>query len=424
MKMKQLPASWQEKWQQVGFNQPTQIQIEAFEPLSAGKNVVGISPTGSGKTIAYLLPLLLTIEKNQGNQLLVLTSSQELAMQVTKVAQEWGQLLDLKVQSLIGGANVSRQIEKLKQKPEVLVGTPGRVLELIKQRKVKSHLLKTVVLDEVDQLLQPGTIELVQEVLKNVSNQAQYAFFSATADASLQEITKVREDLVEIDVTATDASKGEIQHYFLRVPQRKKVDLLRKLAYIEAFRGLIFFNQLQELGSAEEKLQYHGIMATSLASDQSKRYRQLALDGFRQGRFSELLTTDVAARGLDITGLTYVVNMDVPMTKESYLHRSGRVGRMGNDGVVITLVQDDQVRDLKRLTKDIALVKEIYLHGSQFVTEKPVVEKVAPIKMSKPKVSSGDLTKTSGERVHNQEANRRPKKNRKKNTKDKGKRRK
>ncbi|MGX7133290.1 DEAD/DEAH box helicase [Enterococcus songbeiensis] len=382
MNREELPEAWQKRWTDQAFQEPTKIQQQVFAPLKNHETIVGISPTGSGKTLAYLLPLLLNVEKDNGNQLLILTSSQELAVQVTDVANIWAKDIDLRVQSLIGGANVKRQIEKLKEKPEVLIGTPGRVIELMKARKLKSHLLRAVVLDEADQMLQKGSTELVTEIVKQLQKETQLAFFSATADAAITEIATLIDQVpTVIDVTKEDDSKGVIHHYFLRYPGRKRVDALRRLAYLDSFRGLIFFNQLTEMGNAEEKLLYHGVPVASLASDQSKQSRKLALGSFREGKIVELLTTDLAARGLDITDLPFVINAEVPLTKESYLHRAGRVGRMGKTGTVITILQDNQMRDLQRLAKELGLtIEEIFLHGGALQTTPPISQTEKPKK--------------------------------------------
>lgn len=415
----ELPEIWQNKWTAANFQKPTVIQERVFPRLRAKESLVAISPTGSGKTLAYLLPLLLNVKKGEGNQLLILTSSQELAMQVAEVARDWGRLLELNIQSLIGGANVKRQIEKLKEKPEVLVGTPGRILELMKQKKIKSHLIQSVVMDEADQLVQKGTIELVGEVIRQLQKDVQMSFFSATADSAIDEIAALAQrELPEINVTAEDTSKGLTKHYYLHYPSRRKVDALRRLGHIDGFTGLIFFNQLADLGAAAEKLAFHGLPIASLASDQAKALRKLSLDQFREGKIRELLTTDVAARGLDIADLIYVVNADVPLTKESYLHRAGRVGRMGKDGVVITIVQENQMRDLKRLAKELQIqLQEIFLYNGKLETEKKTVEENEQKTVFENKLELH-------EKLHTKDpAKKSVKKKKRKNQKDKGKRR-
>lgn len=368
-----LPEKWQTRWQESGFAEPSLIQAQVFEPLTAKENIVGISPTGSGKTLAYLLPTLLQVKPGEGNQLLILASSQELGIQVTDVARIWAKDLGLKVQPLIGGANSKRQIEKLKEKPEVIIGTPGRVLEMMKQKKVKAHLLQTIILDEADQLLLPETIAFVQGILKFTTEDVQYAFFSATADVALPAIEKiVTKELEVIDVTDLNPKNKGVNHYYLNVSKRQVVDTLRSLSHMKDFQGFVFFNQLSELGNAEEKLLYNHVPVASLASDQSKELRKRSLELFREKKIRQLLTTDLASRGLDVANVPYVINVEVPMTKESYLHRGGRIGRMGATGTIVTLVQDHTVRDLKRMTKELAIeVSEVYLHGGQLTLERP-----------------------------------------------------
>ncbi|ALS03163.1 RNA helicase [Enterococcus silesiacus] len=361
--IKNLPEALQEQWQASGFSEPSVIQEKSFQPLKDKENVLGISPTGSGKTLAYVLPLLLNVEKDQGSQLLILAPSQELAVQISQVVRDWAALLQLKTQSLIGGANVGRQIEKLKKKPEILVGTPGRVLELIKTKKIKSHLLQMVVMDEVDQLFHEKELNLTKQILASAPTEFQLVFYSATADRVAQEAQKLTEQLTIIDVTDEDQSSGVVNHYFMALSPRKKSDYLRSLAYTPDFRAMVFFNQVADLGSVEEKLIYEGLTVVGLASDQNKTLRKLAIDQFSKKRAVMLLTTDIAARGLDFEAVPFVVNAEVPLSEESYIHRAGRVGRMGAAGSVITFVNDATKRDYQRLMKKIETSsQEIFLY--------------------------------------------------------------
>jgi superfamily II DNA/RNA helicase len=390
--IKQLPEAWQKKWQASGFSEPSVIQEKSFTPLIEGQNILGISPTGSGKTLAYVLPLLLKVEKDQGSQLLILAPSQELAVQISQVVKAWAALIQIKTQPLIGGANVSRQIEKLKKKPEVLVGTPGRVLELIKAKKIKSHTLQTIVLDEVDQLFHEKEMNLTKQIITSAPKEFQLVFYSATADRVVQEAGTLTSKLDVLDVTEQDRSKGKVEHFFMMLSPRKKSDYLRSLAHTPNFRGMIFFNQVAELGTIEEKLIYAGLPVTGLASDQSKDLRKLAIDLFSKRRASLFLTTDIAARGLDFEAVPYVVNTEVPLSEESYIHRSGRVGRMGASGKVITFVNDATKRDYQRLMKKLDIpYQEIFLYDGELqlvrkdkqAVEKPAaqpVEKKTPVK--------------------------------------------
>ena len=194
----------------------------------------------------------------------------------------------------------------------MLIGTPGRILELMKNKKVKAQLLKTIVMDEVDQLFQEEELSLTKQILTHTPTEYQLVFYSATADRVVNQAQSLSQKLQVIDVTEEDTSAGQVAHYFIRLAPRKKADYLRRLAHTEAFRSMVFFNQVADLGAAEEKLVYENVPAIGLASDQSKQLRKLAIDQFKAERVKLLLTTDIAARGLDFTGVPYVVNVDVP----------------------------------------------------------------------------------------------------------------
>lgn len=415
-----LPEAWQEHWQASGFSEPSMIQQKSFQPLKEKENVLGISPTGSGKTLAYVLPLLLNIEKNQGSQLLILAPSQELAVQISQVVRDWSALLELKTQSLIGGANVGRQIEKLKKKPEILVGTPGRVLELIKTKKLKSHLLQTIVMDEVDQLFHEKELNLTKQILASAPTDFQLVFYSATADRVVEEAQKLIDQLTIIDVTDEDQSGGVVQHYYMTLSPRKKSEYLRSLAYTPNFRAMVFFNQVVDLGSVEEKLIYEKLNVVGLASDQNKTLRKLAIDQFSKKRAVMLLTTDIAARGLDFEAIPFVVNAEVPLSEESYIHRAGRVGRMGASGSVITFVNDATKRDYQRLMKKIdRSFQEIFLYdGAIHLTRKEKSLTEEKTTSSSPTAKKEQITKQPSAKKTAKP------KNRPKNTKNKGARRK
>jgi len=382
----------QKNWDEAGFQKPALIQSKVYSSIIEGKNLVGIAPTGSGKTLAYLLPLINKLEAGKASQVLVLTSSQELAMQVVEVARKWLTGSGMKVQALIGGANVKRQQEALKKKPELLIGTPGRVLELITAKKIKAPNIKTLVFDEVDQLIQGQSLQLIQKILKASDNEAQHLYFSATADAVLAELQQFESDLLVVDVSAEDDSQGEVQHFYLETTDRKKVDQLRRMLNMPAFWGMIFFNQLNDMGNAEEKLLFHHLPVVSLASDQSKISRKSAIEQFKKHQALGLLTTDLASRGLDIEALPFVINADVPLSEESYLHRAGRVGRMGNSGIVISLVTPQEKSDLTKIAKKLDLkLKPIYLFGGELLTEEP--EKQSDPKKKKSKKKKGKRRK-------------------------------
>lgn len=416
-----LPEALLQQWQKAKYTDASLIQERVFLPLKERKNVVGVAPTGSGKTVAYLLPILMQLNPGSGNQLLILTASQELAMQVVETVRFWTENMALKVQPLIGGANTKRQLEKLKEKPEILVGTAGRVLELMKTKKIKSHQLQTVVFDEADQLLTGQALEIAKGILQHLDKSCQLNFFSATALAVLPEIKSFTQDnFTLIDVTQEDESQGEVAHLYLITSKRKKADTLRKLLHVKDFRSLIFFNEVTELGAVAEKLQFHHLPVATLASDQNKMLRKTALNAFREAKINGLLTTDVAARGLDLADLPMVVNAEIPMDDASYLHRAGRVGRMGKKGTVITLVAENELSYLKKMAKKLALpLTEIFLYEGKFVTERPVMNENEK-KSQKPAKEKSRVP----QKVHtNEEMSKKKNKKRHKKQKNIGKRR-
>lgn len=418
----QFPVEWQEKWEQESFKAPTNIQEQMFGPLKNGESVLGISPTGSGKTLAFLLPLLLNVEKGEGNQLLILLPSQELASQVAEVVREWIKPLDIKIQTIIGGANVSRQIERLKKRPEVLVGTPGRVLELIKTKKIKAHLINALVLDEVDDLVAQEDYNAAKSIMKSVMADTQIVAVSATGQVIIPEIdTLFRQKPAIIDVTKTDDTKGIIKHHYLITPTRKRSDNLRRLAHVEGFKALVFFNQLSELGVASERLDFLGIRHRTLASDQHQTERKRAIEDFENNKVSLLLTTDIGARGLDFSDLYYVVQYDMSINAENYVHRSGRVGRMGKAGEVITLVNDRDVRELRKMMRQLDNeVSEIFVSHSQIVEEKIEIDEEVVTPKEKKKTISKEPRKIVPSEQKEVKSKPKKKKNRTNRNKNKG----
>ena len=338
----------QEAWEKSGFQQATSIQEAAIPMILEGKDLIAESPTGTGKTLAYLLPLLNKMEPNlQSLQALVLASSQELVMQVYQEFQKWSEGSEVRGTSIIGGANVKRQLEKLKKRPHVIFATPGRLFELIKQKKVKMHEVKLVVLDEGDQLLIPEHINTVQNIVKSTMSDRQVVLFSATMKAGTEklakEITKNPEVLrIEKDELA---SSGEVEHIYFLAEPRDKIKLLEKIVRLDNIKALAFINDIGEIQVFKEKFNFKDLSAGILHSDMKKLERQAELKAFRDGKTKMLIATDVAARGLDIQGVTHVVHVDFPRDIAQYIHRAGRTGRMGANGIVISLVTEREERN-------------------------------------------------------------------------------
>lgn len=352
-----LPTPWQDQWSQAGFSHFTPIQEKVFEPICAGKSLLAISPTGTGKTLAYLLPSLLQLKPKKAQQLLILAPNTELAGQIFEVCKTWAEPLGLTTQLFLSGSSQKRQIERLKKGPEVLVGTPGRIFELIKLKKIKMMAVHTIILDEFDQLLSDSQYQFVERICHYAPRDHQLIYMSATTKFDR---SKLPADLLTLDLS--DQELSTIQHYYMVVDKRNRLDILRKFANIEDFRALVFFNSLSDLGAAEERLLYNQATVVSLASDVNVKFRKVIIERFKNREIPLLLATDLVARGIDIERLEYVLNYEVPFDKEAYTHRAGRTGRMGNEGIVITLVSNPQ--ELKQLKK-FAPISELMLKNQE-----------------------------------------------------------
>ncbi|MBP2619746.1 ATP-dependent helicase [Streptococcus panodentis] len=352
-----FPQSWRDQLTQLSFDQLTAIQEKMFEPIAEGQTVLGVSPTGTGKTLAYLWPSLLKLTSKKAQQLLILAPNTELAGQIFEVCKAWAQPLGLTAQLFISGSSQKRQIERLKKGPEILIGTPGRIFELVKLKKIKMMNVETIVLDEFDQLLSDSQYHFVEKICRYAPRDHQLVYMSATAKFDHD---KIAENTLQISID--DQALDNIQHFYMQVEKRDKVELLRKLSNVKDFRGLVFFSALSDLGSAEEKLQYREANAVSLASDVNVKFRKVILDKFKEHQITLLLATDLVARGIDIEALECVLNYEPPRDLETYTHRAGRTGRMGKEGTVITLVSHPE--ELKTLKK-YASVRELVLKNQE-----------------------------------------------------------
>lgn len=384
----ELNESLRTKWK---FKQPMPIQSQMIPEMLSGKDIVAESPTGTGKTLAYALPVIQMVDGNlPKTQALIITPSQELSMQIVNVIRELVEGTPVTVTQLIGGANMQRQIEKLKKKPTIVVGTPGRLNELVRERKLKMYDIQYLVIDEGDQLLSREYRVLVKSLIEAANPERQLAVVSATITDEIELVAKqLMKDPIRLQVNADEIpNSGEVIHSYVKVDERKKTDVLRGISAISGVRALTFMNNVDQLRMKELKLLYTDAPIAVLYSDMKKLDRQKTLEDFRKGTIRILIATDLAARGLDIEGLTHVIHVDVPHTAEQYVHRSGRTGRAGADGEVLTLLSYTEERDYRKVSKGIKTVQKVWYNGQLIEGNSKTVEemkKAAP-KKSKPKV--------------------------------------
>lgn len=341
------------------FDEPTPIQNAVWDRLAKGDSIFGLAPTGTGKTLAFILPILSRIDAtSKRTQVLILAPSQELAMQTTAVAREWGAYVGVSVTSLIGGANGRRQADKLKkEKPHIVVGTLGRVLTMIDGHVLKLNDLKTVIFDEADAMMNDERHESLEQLAAQLPQPIQLGLFSATSGADLKYVAETFSQTVHPISVGTDAPTA-ITHEFQYVDQKAKAAVLVQLAR-QHQQALVFFNTISGLVNMQATLRHAHVSVMSIGSNDKRQVQRAdALRLFKQGEVDLLLVTDVAARGLDIEDLPLVVNAQLPERKKTYVHRTGRTGRMGKAGRVLNLGNDHDIRDLKReLGDDFHLVK-------------------------------------------------------------------
>ncbi|WP_315444275.1 DEAD/DEAH box helicase [uncultured Selenomonas sp.] len=333
-----------------GITAPTEIQAALIPAAYAGENLIGEAPTGTGKTLAYLLPLLARIDPAvRTAQALILAPTHELAMQIAAVARELIQAagLSVGVQALIGGANIKRQIEALKKKPALIVGSAPRVQELHRLGKLKLTGVKVLVLDEFDRLLGKQHLDDVRALIRLLPPERQALLLSATAGVAA---VRMAEELFAPRLICVESTNETYENYYDIVSFRDKIKAVQKLTRrLPIRRGLVFVGRSFDAAHALEKLRYEGIKAVALLGQERRDQRRAALDAIRAGRAEILISTDLAARGLDIEDVDYVIHIDLPEDVRTYRHRAGRTARAGKAGAVISLVDAKEVDKLKAL---------------------------------------------------------------------------
>ena len=357
-----------------GITEPTAIQVEAIPALLAGKNAYLSSETGTGKTLAYLLPLFAQIAPGQRTlQVIIVVPTHELAMQIFAVGRDLAQQagLHIRVQALIGGVSTKRQLEKLKSKPHIIVGTPGRISELIKIRKIKPHTVKSIIIDEVDRLLVGESLTEIRGIIKATLRERRLVFVSATQRAETsQEVAVLAPDLVQIRAGA-DQVNAAIEHFYIECEERDKPEVLRKLLRaLRPERAIVFMHRNANAEVLAAKLAHHQIAAVDLHGAHDNARRKKAIDDFRQADAKVLIASDIAARGLDIRGVSHVFNFDIPTQSKDYLHRVGRTSRAGSAGCAVSLMTAQELRLVKRYRSELDIALRVgHLSGGVFNVE-------------------------------------------------------
>ena len=326
----------------VGYETPSAIQAATIPPLLAGRDVVGLAQTGTGKTAAFALPILSRLDLSQKNpQALVLAPTRELALQVCEAFEKYAaHMRGVHVLPVYGGQGYGVQLSALRRGVHIVVGTPGRIMDHLEKGTLDLSELKYLVLDEADEMLKMGFAEDVETILADTPDNKQVGLFSATMPASIRRISKkYLNDPAEITVKNKTTTSANTTQRYLMVSYPQKVDALTRILEVENFEGMIVFTRTKnETETLAEKLRARGYSATAINGDVVQAQRERTVEQLKSGKLDILVATDVAARGLDVERISHVINYDIPIDTESYVHRIGRTGRAGRSGAAISFV--------------------------------------------------------------------------------------
>jgi len=341
-----------------GYASATPIQSKAIPVVLAGRDVLAGAQTGTGKTAAFILPILQNLGRTGGRlpRALVLTPTRELAAQVAESARSYGKYLELRTSVVFGGVSINPQIDSLRSGCDLLVATPGRLLDLADQRAVDLRSVECFVLDEADRMLDMGFIHAIRRVLKLLPQQRQNLMFSATYSDEIRELAgRLLREPATIEVAVRNAAAERVDQQVYRVPKEHKRHLLAHLIDSGNWQQVLVFTRTKHgANRLTQQLQSSGIRAAAIHGNKSQGARTRALSDFKANRITALVATEVAARGLDIKELPYVVNYELPNVPEDYVHRIGRTARAGGSGCAVSLVSPDEaplLRDIERLLK-------------------------------------------------------------------------
>ncbi len=344
-----------------GYEQATSIQEEAIDILLRGRDLLAIAKTGTGKTAAFVLPMLQEIQNNlaQKSELtkLIIAPTRELARQLEQSVIDYGKYIEVKTGCVYGGSNISPQIKMLQSKPNIVVATTGRLIDLIKSGNINLTKVNTLVLDEADTMLDMGFIKDIELIMSNLPNLKQTVLSSATLGPNVKKLSN--EILVNpkvIEVKTNDRVNEKVEQVSYPVSHKQKLEMLSYLIGSQNMRQvLVFCKTKKQTDAIVKNLNLDGLKAEAVHGDKTPGFRKKVITKFKEGGIRVLVATDVAARGLDIQDLFYVINYDLPFLVTDYLHRIGRTARAGKDGVAVTLVDEYDMANLKEIERYIQI---------------------------------------------------------------------
>ncbi|PJJ67305.1 ATP-dependent RNA helicase RhlE [Chryseobacterium geocarposphaerae] len=342
---------------EAGYSQPTEIQNAAIPHILSGKDIIGCAQTGTGKTAAFAMPILQLLKKytpeHREIRTLILTPTRELAIQIEENFRIYSKYMPLSQFSVFGGVSIGSQLAALRKRVDILVATPGRLLDLESQRHIDLSKIEILVLDEADRMLDMGFINDVKKVLKLLPTKRQTLFFSATMPKKIREFAEtIMNKPVEVTVNQVSSAAETVKQSVCFVEKKDKIELLIDILQEKSTtRSLVFTRTKHVANKLVQQLETVGIFAAAIHGNKSQAARQNALDDFKNDRIKVLVATDIAARGIDIDDLPYVINYELPNVPETYVHRIGRTGRGGAEGTAISFCDSDERIDFKNIQK-------------------------------------------------------------------------
>ena len=358
------------------FTVPTPIQHKAIPIAIEGKDVVGIAQTGTGKSLAFGIPMIQRLMKMPQSRGLIILPTRELAVQIDQTLQQIGRPFGLKTAVLIGGASMYQQVSQLRYNPHIIIGTPGRINDHIKQKTLNLSNVGILVLDEADCMFDMGFAPQIKQILLSVPKNRQTMLFSATMPDSIIKIATAHMKLpVRVEIARQGTAAEKVEHELFFVKKDYKVRLLEKL--LQEYKGSVLVFSRTKYGAKKitHNLLDKKFMAAEIHSNRSLQQRRQALDGFKTGRFRILVATDIASRGIDVKGIQLVINFDLPESPGDYVHRIGRTGRAGMPGKAISFVMPEQrskVREIERLIRSTIPISELpELPQNQYIPTTP-----------------------------------------------------
>jgi ATP-dependent RNA helicase RhlE len=339
--------------QQKGYENPTPIQAQAIPVVLAGRDVIGSAQTGTGKTAAFSLPILHRLGRHGAIRCLVLEPTRELALQVEESFKDYSKYTDLRTTVIYGGVGYGKQRDELAQGTDILVATPGRLLDYLEQGEIRLDQVEVLVLDEVDRMLDMGFLPDVKRIVQKVAKDRQTLFFTATLPPEIEQLASwALRDPFKIAVARERSTASTITHAFYPVVQAQKFDLLAHLLEQTQYHSVIIFSRTKSGADyVASRLKQAGYTCAVMHADRSQQERVDALKGFKSGKYEVLVATDLVARGIDIADVSHVINFDVPENAEDYVHRIGRTGRAQKTGDAFTLVTEETWRDARSIER-------------------------------------------------------------------------